>query len=96
MNTETTVVAVEMAATEGDVIATHGLCPEGLFDVTVPSIPLIAHIRRARAPPVSLPLVLDTALLEPEPGRVELTLRRIVPLGRGATFLREVRLDVDA
>jgi hypothetical protein len=80
----------------GDVMATHGLCREGLFHVTVPVLALSAHLRRADAPPVSLPLVLDTALLEPESSRVELTFRLIVPLGRGATLLREVRLDVDA
>lgn len=80
----------------GDLIAAHGLCEEGLFQITVPELRLIAHVRRADAPPVSLPLVLDTALLEPESARLELTFRRVLPLGRGATLLREVRLDVDA
>ncbi|WP_437621386.1 DUF2169 family type VI secretion system accessory protein [Sorangium sp. So ce1151] len=81
---------------EGDVIATRGLCEDVLFDVTVPALPVIAHTRRSSGPPVSLPLALDTALLEPEASRVELTFRRVVPLGRGKTLLREVRLDVDA
>jgi hypothetical protein len=79
----------------GDVLAAHGLCEEGLFQITVPDLRLIAHLRRADAPPVSLPLVLDTALLEPGSARIELTFRRVVPLGRGATLLKEVRLDVD-
>lgn len=87
---------MDRALREGDVIATYGLCPAGLFDVTVPAIPLIAHLRRTSAPPASVPLALDTALLEPEAARVELTFRRVVPLGRGNTLLREVRLDVDA
>jgi hypothetical protein len=81
---------------EGDAIVTYGLCEGGLFDVTVPPIPAIAHARFEEGAPVSLPLALDTALLEPEDGRVELTLRRVLPLGRGATRLREVRLDVGA
>jgi hypothetical protein len=81
---------------EGDVIATYGLCEGGLFDVTVPALPVVAHVRRSSGSPVSLPLAMDTALLEPEASRVELTLRRLLPLGRGATLLREVRLDVDA
>ena len=81
---------------EGDVIATHGLCPDGLFGVKVPGLSLIAHLRRTRAPPVSLPLLLDMALLEPDAGRTELTFRRVLPLGRGDTLLREVRLDVDS
>lgn len=90
-----TSLQMDRALQEGDLIATHGLCPEGLFDVTIPALPLVAHLRRAGAPPVSLPLVLDTALLEPEAGRVELTFRRVVPLGRGHTLLREARIDVD-
>ncbi len=81
---------------EGDTIATHGLHPAGLFDITVPALQPLAHLRRADGPRVSLPFVLDTALLEPELERVELTYRRVVPLGRGATLLREVRLDADA
>ena len=80
----------------GDVIAAHGLCQEGLFQITVPELHLIAHLRRTSAPAVSVRLILDTALVEPEQSRVELTFRRVVPLGRGATLLREVRLDVDA
>jgi hypothetical protein len=83
----------------GDMIAAHGLCREGLFQITVPDLSLIAHLRRTDAPRGSFPLLLDTALLdfrEPEPARIELTFRRVVPLGRGATLLREVRLDVDA
>lgn len=79
----------------GDSIATHGMCADGLFEVIVPDIPMVAHLRRHHAPPCSLPLVLDTALLEPEMARVEFTYRRVVPLGRGNTLLREVRLDVD-
>lgn len=85
---------LDRALREGDLLATLGLCEEGLFDVTVPALSFVAHCRFAGAPPVTLPLVLDTALLEPEDGRVEFTLRRVVPLGRGATLLREVRLDV--
>jgi hypothetical protein len=80
----------------GDVLAAHGLCKEGLFQITIPDLRLVAHLRRAAAPPVSLPLVLDTALLEPASSRIELTFRLVVPLGRGATLLREIRLDVDA
>jgi len=87
---------MDRALREGDEIATHGLCVDGLFTVTVPGLPLIAHVRRASGPPVSLPLALDTALLEPGEARVELTFRRVVALGRGNTLLREVRLDVDA
>jgi hypothetical protein len=80
----------------GDVLAAHRLCREGLFQITIPDLRLIAHLRRTDAPAVSLPLVLDTALLEPALGRIELTFRLVVPLGRGATLLREARLDVDA
>lgn len=79
----------------GDLLATQGLTPEGLFDVTIPPLALVAHVRRSDGPTLSLPLVLDTALLEPAEERVELTFRRVVPLGRGGTLLREVRLDVD-
>ncbi len=79
---------------EGDVLATHGMSNEPLFDVTVPSLSLVAHCRFSASAAVTLPLLLDTALLEPEEGRVEFTYRRVVPLGRAHTFLREVRLDV--
>lgn len=87
---------MERPLQEGDRIAAHGLCQEGLFQVTVPELRLIAHMRRTSAPAVSVRLMLDTALVEPEQSRIELTFRRVVPLGRGATLLREVRLDVDA
>ncbi|MEP7126074.1 MAG: DUF2169 domain-containing protein [Byssovorax sp.] len=80
----------------GDLLAVHGLSEEGLFQITVPDLRLVAHVRRTDAPRVSLPLVLDTALIEPEASRIELTFRLVLPLGRGATLLREVRLDVDA
>jgi hypothetical protein len=80
----------------GDSISTHGLHPDGLFEATVPTLSLLAHLRRASAPATSLPLVLDTAVLEPDAERVDFTFRCIVPLGRGKTLLREVRLDVDA
>ena len=87
---------VERPLQPGDVIATHGLCREGLFQITVPGLRPVAHLRRSNAPKVSLPFALDMALIEPELGRVELTYRRVVPLGRGDTQLTEVRLDVDA
>lgn len=80
---------------EGDVLATQGLTAAGLFDVTIPPLTLVAHVRRTAGSVVSLPLALDTALLEPDADRVELTFRRVIPLGRGQTLLREVRLDAD-
>lgn len=85
---------LERPLAAGDKIATHGMSEEPLFDVTVPSLALVAHCRFAASAPVSLPLILDTALLEPEDSRVEFTFRRVVPLGRARTLLREVRLDV--
>jgi hypothetical protein len=81
---------------EGDTIATHGLSEDRLFEISIPSLRVIARCRFSGSSSRTLPLVLDTALLEPERAQVELTLRRVVPLGRGATLLREVRLDVDA
>jgi hypothetical protein len=86
---------VERPLQAGDILAVHGLSPEGLFQVTVPALPLVAHLRRTRAPAATVPLLLDMALLEPEEERVEFTFRRVVPLGRGDTLLREVRIDVD-
>jgi hypothetical protein len=86
---------IERPLRAGDVLATHGLSPEGLFQVSIPALAPVVHLRRKGAPKVTLPLVLDTALLEPELDRVELTYRRIVPLGRGATLLEEARLDAD-
>lgn len=80
----------------GDAIATMGIGIEGAFQVTVPPLAPVAHLRRTDAPRATVPLVLDLALLEPERGRVELTYRGVVPLGRGATLLREARLDADA
>ncbi len=37
----------------------------------------------------------DTVLVEPEAGRVELTVRWTFPRGRGRTMLREIRVDLD-
>lgn len=81
---------------EGDLLATTGMSEEHVFDVKVPALRVIAHVKRTDGAKVALPLVIDTALLEPAVCRVELTMRKVVPLGRGKSLLREVRLDVEA
>lgn len=87
---------LDRAFRPGDVVATNGLCTEGLFEFRVPRLGFVAFVRRSTGGTVSHPLIADTLLLEPEPGRVELTFRSVVPVGRGATLLKEIRLDVDA
>ncbi|MFO0551172.1 MAG: DUF2169 domain-containing protein [Polyangiaceae bacterium] len=80
---------------EGDVLAVSAMSEGGLCDVTVPALPLVAHLRRNDGSNVAVRFAIDTAVLEPTEGRVAFTLRQIAPLGRGRTLLREVRLDVD-
>jgi hypothetical protein len=86
---------MDRALAAGDVIAARGMSKEPLFEVTVPAVHVVAHLRRAHAAPVTLPLVLDTALLLPNDSVVEFTFRRVVPIGRGDTLVREVRVDVE-
>jgi hypothetical protein len=78
----------------GDLIGTEGIGVDGTFFAAVPELPIVAHVRRSTGLAETVPLAIDTALVEPEHARVELTLRRVLLLGRGKTLLREVRVDV--
>jgi hypothetical protein len=79
----------------GEVIAVLGMWEEGVFQFELPEVrtafsALTDDGRRLWARPS-----VDTVLIEPNDGRVELTARAVFPRGRGRTLLREIRLNVD-
>ena len=80
---------------ESDSIAILGMTESGLMSFALPALPIViigrsdrSGMRRVR-PPV------DTVLIEPSRGRVELTVRASFPMGRGGDVLREIRIDSD-
>lgn len=83
------------ALAAGEVIAVLGMREGGIFHVELPEMRtvfsgLTDDGRRFCARPS-----VDTVLIEPNEGRVELTARAVFPRGRKRTLLREIRLNVD-
>jgi hypothetical protein len=77
----------------GDLVSILGMTHE-LLQFELPSLPLVLHGRYDRQTESLRPAV-DTLLVEPALGRVELTLRHAFPIGRGRNALRELRVDLD-
>ena len=84
----------EEAFKPGDAISILGMSPD-LFAFALPALPLILEARYDGKTDVARPHV-DTVLIEPDKGLIELTLRKAFPVGRGRAALRELRADVDA
>lgn len=77
----------------GDEIACLGLCEQGLLRFVVPRLSIVVFGKRADGSTLTVRPHVDTVLVEPGRGRVELTLRAALPKGRGLTTLREIRVD---
>lgn len=80
---------------QGDAIAISGMSEDGLFAIEVPAVAARATARFADGRSAAARLEIDTALIEPLEGLVQLTLRHTFPMGRGRTMLREITVDVD-
>jgi len=77
----------------GDRFAVLGMHEEGLWHVELPAlhVRLSARLHDGRRLVVCPPV--DTVLLEPGRNAVEITLRHAFPMGRGASLVREIRVD---
>jgi hypothetical protein len=79
----------------GDRIAILGMTLDGPFAVELPPLPIVMHGKTDDGRTLTARPPIDTVLIEPGAGRVELTVRHTFPKGRGKTLLREIRVDVD-
>ena len=79
----------------GDPIALLGMTLDGLWKVELPAMAVTLHGRYHDGRVVSERPAIDTVLIEPLKDEVQLTLRHAFPMGRGATALREIRVDAD-
>jgi hypothetical protein len=78
----------------GTEIAVLGMSEGGVFRCELPGPKLVVHGLRSNERTTQRPTV-DTVLLEPSRGRVELVYRAVFTMGRGKTSLREIRVDTD-
>jgi hypothetical protein len=78
----------------GAEIAVLGMSERGIFACELPDPRLVVHGIRNHERTTCRPRV-DTILIEPALGRVELTYRTVFAMGRGKTSLREIRVDTD-
>ncbi|WP_044235535.1 DUF2169 family type VI secretion system accessory protein [Chondromyces apiculatus] len=77
----------------GEAIAVLGMSPEGLVQFEIPEIAVRIVGRSDLSGRVEARPTVDTVLILPEEGRVELTLRKAFRLGRGRDVLRELRVE---
>jgi hypothetical protein len=76
----------------GAPFAVLGMNEAGLLKFELPDLRLVVHGVRDGGRETVRPAV-DTVLVEPSRARVELTARATFAMGRGATSLREIRVD---
>lgn len=78
---------------DGDAIAVLGMTVEGLWQVELPAVPVSVRGKRDDGRTLELRPPIDLVLLEPGDDRVEITLRGVLPRGRGQSLLREIQVD---
>jgi hypothetical protein len=78
-----------------DAIAILGMTPSGPFACELPPLPVLVHGKISDGRTITQRPPIDTVLVETNAGRVEITVRAVLPKGRGRTLLREIRVDVD-
>jgi hypothetical protein len=79
----------------GDSIAILGMTLGGPFHFELPTLPVVLRGKTSDGRTLTMRPPIDTVLVETNAARVELTVRHVFPKGRGATLLREIRVDVD-
>jgi hypothetical protein len=73
-------------------ISVLGMSEDRLFQCVLPDLRLLVHGLRGRERETLSPPI-DTLLIEPAAGRIEVSTRAVFTMGRGARALREVRVD---
>lgn len=86
---------IEPPLAVGDEIGVLGMTREGLLRFVIPAFPVVLFGIFDVAGKVEIRPAIDTVLIEPSRGRVELVVRASFALGRGHKVLREVRVDTD-
>lgn len=79
----------------GEDVGVLGMREEGAMRFTLPPLLVVVFGKRADGRTITMRPHVDTLLLEPDRARVEVTLRAALPKGRGASTLREIRIDED-
>ena len=87
---------LEAPIAPGTPIAVIGMTLDGLWRTTLPAMPALIQGRFDDGSAVTERPGCDTLLLEPEAGRIEVTVRAAFRVGRARKLLREIRVDVDA
>jgi hypothetical protein len=77
----------------GERIAILGMHEDGLWQIALPELRVRIHARFHNGRRATVHPVVDTVLLKPAEGELQLTLRHAFPAGRGRTLLRELRVD---
>lgn len=85
---------LERAPEPGAVLRVLGMSHE-LVQMEIPHVPVVVAGRSDLRPWSKVRPAVDTILIEPEHGRMEMTFRAVFPLGRGKDMLREVRVVRD-
>lgn len=79
----------------GEPVAILGMTEGGLWQAEIPAVPVSLHGRYDdRAIPEARPMI-DTLLIEPGRDEIQITLRHVLPMGRGRARLREIQVDTD-
>lgn len=79
----------------GEPIAILGMTLGGPLRFELPALPVVLRGKTTDGRTLTARPPIDTVLVDTNAARVELTVRHVFPKGRGATLLREIRVDVD-
>ncbi len=92
-NVASSALVFEHGLAPGDPISILGMSAD-LFAFALPPLPIVLEARYDDRTDVARPSI-DTVLIEPNNGQLELVVRKAFPLGRGRSALRELKADVD-
>lgn len=79
----------------GDRVAVLGMSEDELFQIELPALSVVLHARFQNGRRESARPSIDTMIVEPGLGIIQLTLRHAFPMGRGKRLLREIQVDGD-
>jgi hypothetical protein len=92
-NVATPALLLDPALGPGDVVSIMGMTHD-LLQFALPPVSLVLHGRYDERTE-TVRAVVDTVLIEPSLGRIELTMRHAFSVGRRRSALRELRADID-
>jgi hypothetical protein len=79
----------------GDEISIVGMSLSGVLNFRLPRLPIVIRARFDRTGRVEQRPPIDTVIIRPEEGRVEVVARHAFPLGRARDVLREIRVELE-